>query len=137
LCGEHPTQTELIDYEAFCGIPVDRVADRASGVPEISVTELKSRFDRGEPPYVLDVRHPEEYAISNLGSHLIPLDELPGRLNEIRADREEEIVVMCRSGVRSAHAVELLRDAGYQNAVNLAGGILAWSNEIDPSIVTY
>ena len=138
VCGDHPTVTELIDYEAFCGIPQAKAAEaRAEPVPEIDVRALKARLDRGEAPFLLDVREPHEYAIAHLGAPLIPLGVLAERLGELEAHRDAEIVVYCRSGVRSARAVRLLRERGFTGAVNLRGGILAWSDEIDPTVPTY
>jgi rhodanese-related sulfurtransferase len=109
-----------------------------SEVPEISVTELKQRLDRGEPLTIIDVRDPHEWDIGNLeehGARLIPLGELPERFGEI--DPEEEVVLQCRSGARSARALEFLRERGYPRLWNLKGGILAWSDEIDPSKKKY
>jgi len=136
VCGDHPTLTELIDYEAFCGIP-QTTQNGTDDVPEMTVVELKARLDRGDPPFILDVRKPHEYDIANLGARLIPVDELAGRLDELAAYREAEIVVHCRSGVRSANAVKLMRKHGFAGAVNLKGGILAWSKEIDPRVPKY
>ncbi len=135
-CGSAPTITELIDYEAFCASPT---ADSMStpGVPELTVRELKDRLDRGERPFILDVRKPDEYAIAHLDGTLIPLDELPDRLDELEEHWGDEVVVHCRSGGRSAKAVQLLRQAGFDRAVNLKGGVLAWSDEIDPSMPKY
>ncbi|MDX1530443.1 MAG: molybdopterin-synthase adenylyltransferase MoeB [Rhodothermales bacterium] len=135
----HPTVTELIDYEAFCGIPPAPPNGQAAEpeVPEVTVEELKDRIDRGEAPFLLDVRKPSEYAIANLGGTLIPVDELPDRLDELEAHRDEHFVVHCRSGARSAKAVKLLREAGFRDPVNLKGGILAWSDAIDPSLPKY
>ncbi|GIV58158.1 MAG: molybdenum cofactor biosynthesis protein MoeB [Rhodothermaceae bacterium] len=139
VCGTHPTVTALIDYEAFCGIPQARAAAsaEAAAVPEITVTELKARLDRGERPFILDVRKPHEYEIANLGAPLIPLDELADRLDELAPYRDQEIIVHCRSGARSARAVKLLREHGFHGAVNLKGGILAWSDEVDPGVPKY
>ncbi len=139
ICGEHPTQTELIDYEAFCGIPQNNGVKPMSEtkVPEITVGELKDRMDRGDTPFILDVRQPHEYEIANLGAPLIPVEELADRLDELESYRDREIVVHCRSGVRSGRAVEMMRGAGFSKAVNLKGGILAWSREIDPSVAQY
>ena len=105
----------------------------ASEVPEISVTELKARLDRGERVTIIDVREPYEWEISNLGEHgarLIPMGELVRRLDEI--DPEDDLVIQCRSGNRSAQVTHFLRSNGYERVANLAGGILAWSDEIDP-----
>lgn len=107
-------------------------------VPEITVRELHDLRQRSEAPFLLDVRRPDEYEIANLGGALIPLDELPGRLGELESHRNDELIVVhCRSGARSARAVGMLRQQGFENAVNLKGGILAWSDEIDPSIQKY
>jgi adenylyltransferase/sulfurtransferase len=107
----------------------------SSGVPEIRPEELKARLDAGDDVFILDVREPHEYQICNLGGHLIPLGELPARLHEL--DSSREIVAHCRSGVRSAQAVTLLRQAGFAKVKNLAGGILAWSDKVDPSVPKY
>jgi sulfur-carrier protein adenylyltransferase/sulfurtransferase len=107
-------------------------------VPEISVRELKDRLDRGHPLTIIDVREPSEWPLANLGKYgarLIPMGDLPNRLDEI--DPDQEIVLQCRSGNRSAHAVQFLRSRGYAHAVNLNGGLLAWSDEIDPGMRKY
>jgi adenylyltransferase/sulfurtransferase len=134
VCGENPTVRSLIDYEDFCGIkkPVEGPTVRDD---EISVEELKTRLDRGERPFLLDVREPREYALCNLGGVLIPQGELPGRLDEL--DPSKEIVVYCRTGRRSAAAVELLKKSGFKHPRNLAGGIVAWADRIDPSMPKY
>jgi sulfur-carrier protein adenylyltransferase/sulfurtransferase len=136
VCGEHPTITKLIDYEEFCGIRGEESASPAqAAVPEISPRELKSRLDRGDDLFILDVREPHEYQICNLGGHLIPLGELSRRVNEL--DSSREIVAHCRSGKRSAEAVEFLRSAGFRKVLNLKGGILGWSDEVDASVPKY
>lgn len=109
----------------------------AQPVPELSVQELKDMMDRGARPFLLDVRRPDEYAVANLKGKLIPLQELPARLDELEAHKEEPIVVYCRSGARSGQAVAYLQARGFEGAQNLKGGILAWSREIDPSVPTY
>ena len=135
-CGEHPTITKLIDYAEFCGVRGEEAASPAqSAVPEIAPRELKSRLDRGDDLFILDVREPHEYQICNLGGQLIPLGELSRRVNEL--DSSREIVAHCRSGKRSAEAVEFLRSAGFRKVLNLKGGILAWSDEVDPSVPKY
>ena len=106
------------------------------GIPEMTVSELKKMMDDGNTPFLLDVRRPEEYQIANLNGHLIQLDYLPDRLDEIEAHKDEQIVVYCRSGARSGRAVQFLRAQGY-DAVNLKGGVLAWGAEIDPSMQAY
>jgi sulfur-carrier protein adenylyltransferase/sulfurtransferase len=133
-CGTHRTITKLIDYNQFCGIrgeekPVD------AGIPEIQVEELKRRLDAGEDLFVLDVRDPHEYQICNIGGYLIPLNELPKRVNEL--DSSREIVAHCKMGGRSAKAVQFLRQAGFQKVSNLKGGILAWADRIDPKMPKY
>jgi len=135
VCGENPTITELIDYEHFCAgaTPADEAEDT---VPEITVQELKRRMSAGTPLLLLDVREPFEYDIARIDrATLIPLQQLPQRVDEIRDARE--VVVHCHSGARSARAVEFLRQAGIASAVNLAGGIDAWSVEIDASVPRY
>jgi molybdopterin/thiamine biosynthesis adenylyltransferase/rhodanese-related sulfurtransferase len=134
VCGANPTIRELIDYQEFCGIRGEE-APVSSGVPEIRPEELKTKLDAGDDVFILDVREPHEYQICNLGGHLIPLGDLPARMNELDSGRE--IVAHCRSGVRSAKAVTLLRQAGFAKVKNLAGGILAWSDKVDPSVPKY
>ena len=135
ICGEHRTIHELIDYEQFCGVPIESDQMVHEGVEEISVRELKERLDRGDDILLLDVREPVEYEIANLGARLIPLTELPARVNEL--DTAREIVVHCHHGPRSARAVEFLKDMGFARVKNLTGGIDAWSVEIDPSMPRY
>ena len=140
VCGDHPSQTELIDYQAFCGIaaqPNDNTMKQKTSLPEITVRELKNRIDQGNRPFILDVRQPHEYDIVNLDGTLIPLDELPDRLDELEEHKDADIVVHCRSGGRSSRAVQLMREHGFENALNLKGGVLAWSDEIDPSMPQY
>ncbi len=137
VCGDHPTVTKLIDYQQFCGIVPATKEEIAvkNGVPQITVTELKRRIDAGEDLFILDVREPFEYRIANIGGTLIPQNEVPQRLSEI--DRGREIVVQCKSGARSQRIAEFLKQSGYPDVVNLAGGILAWSSEIDPTVPKY
>ncbi len=134
VCGENPTVTELIDYQEFCGIPQAAAAEQENKVPEISVQELKAKMDNGSIN-VLDVREPYEYEIANIGAPLIPLNELPQRYEEL--DRDQPLAIHCRSGARSANAVKLLQERGFENVYNVEGGILAWSEEIDPSLPQY
>jgi molybdopterin/thiamine biosynthesis adenylyltransferase/rhodanese-related sulfurtransferase len=135
VCGEHPTVTKLIDYVEFCGIRGEEAPAQQSTVPEMTPKELKARLDRGDDLYVLDVREPHEYQICNIGGHLIPLGDLSRRVNEL--DSSREIVAHCRSGKRSAEAAEFLRKAGFKKLWNLNGGILAWSDEVDPTVPKY
>src|SRR4051812_10558064 len=133
-CGTHPTIKELIDYNEFCGIRGEEVTvEPTSG--DIQVEELKKRLDRGDDLFILDVREPHEYQICNINGHLIPLGDLPKRVSEL--DSSREIVAHCRSGVRSAKAVNFLRQAGFKKVHNLAGGILAWADRVDPSMPKY
>ncbi len=135
ICGENPTVTELIDYQEFCGIPQAQAAEEENGVPEITVKELKQKMDNGDNVNVLDVREPHEYEVANIGVRLIPLGELPQRLVEL--DSNENFAIHCKSGARSAKAVKLLQDAGFENVYNVKGGITAWSEEIDASVPKY
>jgi molybdopterin/thiamine biosynthesis adenylyltransferase/rhodanese-related sulfurtransferase len=135
VCGTHPTITKLIDYYQFCGIRGEEAEAPDLKVPEMLPTELKTRLDRGEDLFILDVREPHEYQICNLKGKLIPLGELPRRVHEL--DSSREIVAHCRSGKRSAEAVDFLRKAGFRKIHNLTGGILAWSDQVDPSVPKY
>jgi len=135
VCGPNPTVRELIDYEEFCGIRGEETPANTAGIPEITSRELKARLDRGDDLFILDVRETHEYQICNLQGHLIPLGELTRRVHEL--DSSREIVAHCRSGKRSADAVQFLLQAGFRKIWNLKGGILAWSDEVDPSVPKY
>ena len=137
VCGDSPTVTQLIDYEQFCGItPVTQVLDDSTSGDDVTVEELKVSIDNNEGIFVLDVREPQEHQICSIpGSVLIPLGELPNRINEL--GQHEDMVVHCKSGVRSAKAVKILRDAGFKKAKNLTGGILRWIDVVDPSLPKY
>jgi rhodanese-related sulfurtransferase len=137
VCSENPTITELIDYEQFCGIPQAQAAEEAEPpVPEISVEDLKAKQDRGDKFVLLDVREPFEYDIARIpGSKLIPVGELPSRMSEL--DSADEIVIHCKSGVRSAKALRQLQKAGFGKLYNVEGGILAWADRVDPSVAKY
>ena len=133
VCGDHPTVDALIDYEQFCGI---RPAAPEPADGEVTVEQLKARLDASDGVFILDVRKPHEYDICSIpGSTLIPLHELPNRLDELRD--VGEMIVHCKSGARSAKAVKLLREAGITDAHNLKGGILRWIDAIDPSLQKY
>ncbi|MGA3344612.1 MAG: rhodanese-like domain-containing protein [Terracidiphilus sp.] len=106
-----------------------------NGIPQITVKELKRRIDAGEEVYILDVRERWEYKLAQIGGKLIPQNEVPQRLAEI--DREREVIVHCHAGVRSQRIAEFLKQQGYPRVVNLAGGIHAWSEEIDPKVPKY
>jgi molybdopterin/thiamine biosynthesis adenylyltransferase/rhodanese-related sulfurtransferase len=135
MCGDHRTITKLIDYEEFCGIRGEEAPAMTDGIQEITATELKARQDRGDKLFILDVREPHEYQICNLNGKLIPLGELPRRVNEL--DSSVEMVVHCRSGKRSADAIHFLQTAGFKKLLNLKGGVLAWADEVDPRMPKY
>ncbi len=135
VCGAHPSVTKLIDYEQFCGLRGQENPVPNPGVPEISVEELKQKLDAQEDVFILDVREPSEFQICNLNGHLIPLNDLPKRMHEL--DSSKEIVVHCHKGGRSARAVAFLQQAGFTKAKNLAGGVSAWSERIDPKMPKY
>jgi molybdopterin/thiamine biosynthesis adenylyltransferase/rhodanese-related sulfurtransferase len=143
VCGEEPTIRELQDYEAFCAAPSSESSTTADPmffgprVPEISVQQLHAKQQAGEDFLLLDVRHPEEQTIAHIGGTLVPMDQLPVRLPELAPDQAAEIVVMCRSGSRSAHVVAWMMQQGYTNVFNLSGGTNAWSRNIDPSVPVY
>src|SRR5690348_2501247 len=135
VCGDHPTVTKLIDYQEFCGM---RPAPSASASNEgvIDPAEVKAKLDRGDQFVLIDVREPHEFQICRIpGSQLIPLGELPKHLNEL--DRDAEIVAHCKSGGRSQKAVDLLKQNGFKHVRNMTGGILAWSDKVDPSVPKY
>jgi adenylyltransferase/sulfurtransferase len=135
VCGDHPTVTKLIDYQEFCGIrpPANQPA-ATDGV--IEPTEVKAKLDRGDRFTLIDVREPYEYQIARIpGAKLIPLGDLPKRLNEL--DPNAEVVAHCKSGARSQKAVDLLKQSGFHNVRNMTGGILAWSDKVDPSVTKY
>jgi adenylyltransferase/sulfurtransferase len=137
VCGSNPTVTKLIDYQHFCGIVPETPEEKSvkNGIPQLTVKELKRRIDAGEDVFILDVREPYEYRIAQIGGKLIPQTDVPNRLSEI--DRNREVIVQCRSGVRSQKVAEFLKQQGYPRVVNLAGGILAWADEIDPKMQKY
>ncbi len=135
VCGDHPTITELIDYEQFCGIVPEE--QTLSNQFEITPHELAEWLERPDRPFLLDVRNPYEVAIASIPGtdKLIPIDQLPERINEL--DPSREMVVYCRSGARSGRAVELLKSVGFRKVKNLVGGILRWADEVDPSLPKY
>lgn len=137
VCGKNPTVTKLIDYEQFCGIKPEpkTPSNVVNGIPQMPVKELKRRRDAGEDLFVLDVREPFEFQIAQIGGKLIPLGELPQRIGELNPERE--IVVHCKGGGRSQKAAEFLAKNGFKKLHNLAGGIGAWSNEVDPTVRKY
>src|SRR6202790_3744907 len=137
ICGEHRTITQLIDYNQFCGVPAlepPPAAGLADG--EIDPVEVKAKIDRHDPFVLIDVREPHEYQIAHIPyAKLIPLGDLPKRVNELNS--ADEIVAHCKSGMRSAKAVEFLKQAGFKKVKNMKGGILAWSDKVDPSVPKY
>ena len=137
VCSENPEVTELIDYEAFCGVPShDREEGMLASEWEIDPTDLAKRLEQGERVRLIDVREPHELEISSIeGAELFPLGSLAARLHEL--DSADEMVVFCKSGARSARAVELLAGAGFRKQKNLRGGINAWAREVDPSLPLY
>jgi adenylyltransferase/sulfurtransferase len=137
VCGENPTITELIDYDQFCGIPQAAAAEAAEApIPIMNVTELKAKLDRGDKFVLLDVREPFEWDICRIdGAKLIPLGQIPSRMSEL--DSADDIVIHCKSGVRSAKAVRMLQEAGFSKLHNVEGGILAWAEQVDPSVPKY
>ncbi|MDI6770408.1 MAG: molybdopterin-synthase adenylyltransferase MoeB [Anaerolineales bacterium] len=137
ICGPHPEVTGLIDYDAFCGVPgMDHEQGSAGMDWDITAVELAEKIRRSDPLRLIDVREPHELAISSLsGAELFPLGQLASRLPEL--DSAQEMVVICKSGMRSARALELLVSAGFRKVRNLKGGINAWSREVDARLPVY
>jgi len=137
ICGKNPTITSLIDYDAFCGAVSADAAEAASG-STITATELKDMLDRGDNIFLVDVREPNEYEIVSIpGATLIPKDQfLTGAALE-KLPQDKRIVLHCKSGVRSAECLAVVKSAGFSDAVHVGGGVLAWVNQIDPSLPTY
>jgi adenylyltransferase/sulfurtransferase len=151
MCGTHEIK-ELIDYDQFCGIAppaavgplevsshgnVDASANIVDGIPQITVEELKRKQDAHEDFFLLDVREPHEVPIASLGAPLIPVGSIEARANEIADHKNDEVIIHCRSGARSQKAALALKAAGFTNVKNLAGGILAWADKIDPTMPKY
>jgi adenylyltransferase/sulfurtransferase len=135
VCGDHPTIRELIDYQEFCGIP-NQPHEPVAVEGDIDPVEVKAKIDRGDPFVLIDVREPHEYQICRIPyAKLIPLGDLPKRVNEL--DSADEIVAHCKSGMRSAKAVDFLKQAGFRKVRNMKGGILAWSDKVDPTVPKY
>jgi len=144
VCGPNPTITELIDYEQFCGMPAhDRslyvtAVENDTEVSQITPLQLKKRLDAGEDLQILDVRDPHEWEISNLenlGAFLAPQNEILEHLSEL--DKTRDIVVMCRSGARSADVIRELQNYGFTRLLNLDGGINEWAREVDQNLPVY
>jgi adenylyltransferase/sulfurtransferase len=136
VCGTHPTVTKLIDYEQFCGVPSAMEAPMSGSTTEITAVDLKKRLDRGDKLTIVDVREPHEYQINKIsGSLLIPLGDIPKRYVEL--DPNDELIMQCKVGGRSAKAADFLRSKGYNKVLNLTGGILDWIDKVDPSQPKY
>ena len=137
ICGEHPTIDHLIDYEQFCGVPAhDHESESAGEGWDITPRELADQLAQGRPLRLIDVREPHEWEISHIeGAELIPLGQLPARMHEL--DSAQEIVLHCKTGPRSARALEMLRTAGFRKLKNLKGGINAWARQVDPTLPVY
>jgi molybdopterin/thiamine biosynthesis adenylyltransferase/rhodanese-related sulfurtransferase len=137
VCGENPEITELIDYEAFCGMPMhDQDEGSAGEAWDITAPELATWLESSNPPHIIDVREPHELEISHLpGAELIPLGQLASRMSELNS--ADEIVLMCKAGTRSARALDVLYSAGFRKMKNLKGGINAWARQVDPSLPIY
>ncbi len=140
VCGKNPTVTKLIDYEQFCGIhpaaPEPAALSASGNGLDITAVELKQRLDRGDQVRIIDVREPNEFQINRIpGSELIPLGELPRRYAEL--DPDQEVVMHCKMGGRSAKAADFLRSVGFKRVLNLKGGILDWVDKVDPSQPKY
>jgi rhodanese-related sulfurtransferase len=137
VCGPNPEVTELIDYEAFCGVPGFDHDEGSAGVDwDISATDLAARLKNGEKIRLIDVREPHEVEISSIpGEELISLGQLASRLPEL--DSAQEMVVFCKTGSRSSRALEVLVSAGFKKVKNLKGGINAWAREVDTKLPVY
>jgi molybdopterin/thiamine biosynthesis adenylyltransferase/rhodanese-related sulfurtransferase len=139
VCGTHPTIKKLIDYEQFCGLRpavAETAPVSASNALEISAVELKQRLDRGDKLRIIDVREPNEWQINRIpGAQLIPLGEIPRRYAEL--DPDEELIIHCKVGGRSAKAADFLRSVGFKRVLNLRGGILDWIDKVDPTQPKY
>ena len=137
VCGKNPTITELIDYEEFCGT-VSEDAQKAAAGSTITATELKDMLDHGEDIFLIDVREPNEYEIVSIpGAVLIPKGEFLSGAALERLPQDKRIVLHCKSGQRSAEALAVVKDAGFSDAVHVGGGVLAWINQVDPSLPAY
>jgi len=137
VCGKNPTITELIDYEAFCGAVSEEAAEAVQG-STITAKDLKNMMDNDENIFVVDVREPNEYEIVSIpGATLIPKGEFISGAALEKLPQDKRIVLHCKSGARSAEALAIVKDAGFSDAVHVGGGVLAWVNQVDPSLPTY
>jgi len=137
VCGKNPTITELIDYEEFCGV-VSEDAQQAAAGSTISARQLKDMLDNGDNIFLVDVREPNEYEIVSIpGATLIPKGEFLSGAALERLPQDKRIVLHCKSGVRSAECLAVVKDAGFSDAVHVGGGVLAWIKQVDPSLPEY
>ena len=137
VCGKNPTVTELIDYEAFCGAVSEEAQEAVQG-STITARDLKTMMDNGDNIFVVDVREPNEYEIVSIpGATLIPKGEFLSGAALEKLPQDKRIVLHCKSGARSAEALAVVKDAGFSDAVHVGGGVLAWVNQVDPSLPTY
>jgi adenylyltransferase/sulfurtransferase len=137
VCGEHPTVTELIDYEAFCGV-VSEEAQQAAAGSTITATDLKELIESDKPIYLVDVREPAEWEIVRIpGATLIPKDEILRGDALAALPQDRQIVMYCKTGVRSAETLAAVKNAGFRDAVHVQGGVTAWVNQVDPSLPSY
>jgi sulfur-carrier protein adenylyltransferase/sulfurtransferase len=137
VCGKNPTVTELIDYDAFCGAVSDEAAEAAVG-STITATDLKGMLDAGDKIFLVDVREPNEYEIVSIpGATLIPKGEFLSGAALEKLPQDKRIVLHCKSGVRSAECLAIVKNAGFSDAVHVGGGVLAWVKQIDPSLPSY
>jgi len=137
VCGEHPTVTALIDYDQFCGVPGHTAESGSAGEEwDITPSELAEELRAGVELDLVDVREPHELEISRIeGARVIPLGQLASRINELK--QNDDIVLICKAGVRSTRALHILLGAGFQRLHNLKGGMNAWAKEVDPSQPIY
>jgi adenylyltransferase/sulfurtransferase len=137
VCGKNPTVTELIDYDAFCGTISDEAAEAAVG-STITATDLKGMLDRDDKIFLVDVREPNEYEIVSIpGATLIPKGEFLSGAALEKMPQDKRIVLHCKSGVRSAECLAIVKNAGFSDAVHVGGGVLAWVKQVDPSLPSY
>jgi adenylyltransferase/sulfurtransferase len=137
LCGKNPTITGLIDYEAFCGVLSEEAQEAAVG-STILATELKDMIDAGEDLYLVDVREPAEYEIVKIpGSVLIPQGDILNGSALASLPQDKKVVMYCKTGIRSAETLAAVKAAGLSSAVHVQGGVIAWANQVDPSLPTY
>jgi len=137
VCGKNPTITELIDYDAFCGA-VSAEAQEAASDSTITAAELKAMLDRDDDIFLIDVREPNEYEIVSIpGAVLIPKDQFLSGAALERMPQDRRIVLHCKTGVRSAECLAVVKSAGFSDAVHVGGGVISWVNTVDPTLPVY